>query len=87
MEVATCRHNVGQMALNMKQGEVYAYPLYLIKNFMLPENVEFVFADVNGQFKKTTAMDFIVLFYLLNVKGCLLMVLVAKKYGILNIIF
>ena len=46
LEVATCRHRFGQKALNMKQGELYAYPLYLIKHFMVPRKVEFVFADV-----------------------------------------
>ena len=46
LEVATCRHQVGQKALNMMQGELYCYPLYLMKNFMVPNGVEYAFADV-----------------------------------------
>lgn len=46
LEVAACRHQFAQKALNMHQGELYAYPLYLIKHHMIPHNVEYVFADV-----------------------------------------
>lgn len=46
LEVATCRHQFGQKAVNMKRGELYGYALFLIKNFMVPNRVEFVFADV-----------------------------------------
>lgn len=46
LEVATCRHRVAQKALNMYRGEIFGYPLYLIKNFMLKNSVEFFFADV-----------------------------------------
>ena len=44
--MATCRHQLGQKALNMKRGELYAYALYLIKQHALPNHVEFIFADV-----------------------------------------
>ena len=46
LEVATCRHVIAQKALNMYRGEVFGYPLYLIKNFMVQRNVKFCFADV-----------------------------------------
>jgi len=46
LEAATCRHRVAQKALNMHQGELFGYPLYLMKNYMIPKNVEFCFADV-----------------------------------------
>ena len=42
----SCRHQFGQKALNMKQGEIYAYPLYLIKHHMIPNRVDFAFADI-----------------------------------------
>ena len=42
----SCRHQLGLKALNMKQGEIYGYPLYIIKNVLIPSNVTFVFADV-----------------------------------------
>lgn len=46
LEVATCRHRIGQKAINMFQGELFGYPLYLIKEFMVPKKVEYCFADV-----------------------------------------
>eukprot|EP00111_Clytia_hemisphaerica_P010019 TCONS_00029297-protein len=44
--VATCRHQYGLKSVNMKRGEIYAYPAYLLTTFILPNNVEFLFADV-----------------------------------------
>ena len=46
LEVATCRHQFAQKAVNMKRGEIYAYALFLIQNHAVPNNVKFVFADV-----------------------------------------
>ena len=46
LEVATCRHVLAQKALNMFRGEIFGYPLFLIKNFMVPRTVKFCFADV-----------------------------------------
>lgn len=46
LEVATCRHVIAQKALNMFRGEVFGYPLYLIKYFIVAQNVKFCFADV-----------------------------------------
>lgn len=46
LEVATCRHCVAQKAVNMKQGELFGYPLYIMKNFMTKWNVEYCWADV-----------------------------------------
>ena len=46
LEVATCRHRVAQKALNMFQGELFGYPLYLMKEFMMPKSVKYCFADV-----------------------------------------
>ena len=46
LEVATCRHQFGQKAVNMNRGELYAYALYSIKKHVIPNRVEFVFADV-----------------------------------------
>ena len=42
----SCRHQLGQKSLNMHQGELYGYSLYLIKHHMLPQRVKFVYADV-----------------------------------------
>ena len=46
LEVMSCRHQFGLKGLNMKRGELYAYALYLIKYHMIPNKVEFVFADI-----------------------------------------
>eukprot|EP00111_Clytia_hemisphaerica_P015835 TCONS_00046776-protein len=47
LEVATCRHVIAQKAINMKQGELYGYALYLMKYFMVGEwKVEYCWADV-----------------------------------------
>jgi len=46
LEVGTCRHRFAQTALNMKQGELYGYPLYIMKHHMLPRKVEFAWSDV-----------------------------------------
>uniref|UniRef100_A0A7M5X0A6 CxC3 like cysteine cluster domain-containing protein n=1 Tax=Clytia hemisphaerica TaxID=252671 RepID=A0A7M5X0A6_9CNID len=44
--VASCRHQYGLKSVNMKRGEIYAYPAYLLTTFILPNNVEYMFADV-----------------------------------------
>lgn len=46
LEVATCRHVIAQKAINMFRGEIFGYPLFLIKNFMISRQVKFCFADV-----------------------------------------
>ncbi|XP_057311085.1 uncharacterized protein LOC130648956 isoform X2 [Hydractinia symbiolongicarpus] len=46
IELASCRHRIAQKALNMFQGELFGYPLYLMKTFMAEKNVKFCFADV-----------------------------------------
>ena len=46
LEVASCRHQFGQKAINMKRGEIYAYPMYLLQHFIIPNHVTFIFADV-----------------------------------------
>lgn len=46
LEVASCRHSIGQKVLNMFQGELYGYPLYLIKHIASNRDVTFCFADV-----------------------------------------
>ncbi|XP_066934787.1 uncharacterized protein [Clytia hemisphaerica] len=52
LEVMSCRHQLGQKALNMHQGELFGYSLYLIKHHMLPNNVKFIFADVMCKLRK-----------------------------------
>lgn len=37
LEVATCCHQFPQKALNMKRGEIYGYPMYLLKTYILPK--------------------------------------------------
>lgn len=46
LEVATCRHRLGQKAINMFQGELFGYPLFLIKEFIVPKKIEYCLADV-----------------------------------------
>lgn len=46
IDVVTCRHVIAEKALNMFQGELFGYPMYLIKHFMIPKRVKFCFADV-----------------------------------------
>ena len=46
LEIGSCRHAIGQKAVNMYQGELFGYPLYLMKFFMEPKGVQFCFADV-----------------------------------------
>uniref|UniRef100_A0A7M5XFT7 Uncharacterized protein n=2 Tax=Clytia hemisphaerica TaxID=252671 RepID=A0A7M5XFT7_9CNID len=52
LEVMSCRHQLGQRALNMKQGELYGYPLYLIKEHINTRDIKFVFADVMCKLSK-----------------------------------
>ena len=44
--MASCRHNIGQKAVNMFQGELYGYALYIQNFFMIPRNVKFMWCDV-----------------------------------------
>lgn len=46
LEVAGCRHSIGQAALNMFRGEIYGYAHYLHMNFLYPNNVKFMWEDV-----------------------------------------
>ena len=46
LEVASCLHRVGQNALNMFRGELFGYPLFIMKNFMVTQNVKFCYVDV-----------------------------------------
>ena len=46
LEVATCRHQLAQKALNMKRGEIFAYSHFIVRNFVLPNNITLMFADV-----------------------------------------
>ena len=46
LELASCRHSIGQKAVNMFQGELYGYPLYIHKHFMVPRKVKFFWCDV-----------------------------------------
>lgn len=46
LEVASCHHSIGQKALDMFQGELYGYPLYVINHIASNQNVKFYFADV-----------------------------------------
>ena len=41
IEIASCRHSIAQKAVNMFQGELYGYLLYIQKNFMAPNKVKF----------------------------------------------
>jgi len=52
LEVMSCRHQLGQKALNMHQGELYGYALFLIKHHMIPRKVQFVYADVMCKLRK-----------------------------------
>ena len=46
LEVATCRHYLGQKAINIFQGELFGQPLFLIKEFMVPNKIEYCFAEI-----------------------------------------
>ena len=46
LEVTTCRHHIVQKAVNRFHGELFGYPMFLIKEFMVPKNIKFCFADV-----------------------------------------
>ena len=50
--IASCRHCVGQKALNMFLGELCGYPLFIMKNFKVNQNVKFCFANVMCQLCK-----------------------------------
>ncbi len=72
----SCRHQLGQKALNMHQGELYGYALYLIQKHMIPRNVQYVFSDVMCKmFKfikrvdKTTAENIVGALSVMHAKG------------------
>lgn len=44
--VAGCRHAIAQKAVNMFAGELYGYSHYLHINFMMDNNVKYIFQDV-----------------------------------------
>ncbi|XP_066932550.1 uncharacterized protein [Clytia hemisphaerica] len=46
LDVVTCRHVIAQKALNMFQGELFGYPMFLLTNFMVQRNITYCFADV-----------------------------------------
>lgn len=46
IELASCRHRIAQKALNMFQGELFGYPLFIMKQLMKEKKVMFCFADV-----------------------------------------
>lgn len=46
LELISCRHAIGQMALNMFQGELFGYPLFLIKRLVEKNAPKYCFADV-----------------------------------------
>lgn len=50
LEVAVCRHQIAQKAVNMTQGELFGYGLYLVKHFIVQNEVEYLFADVMCKF-------------------------------------
>eukprot|EP00112_Aurelia_sp_Birch-Aquarium-sp1_P021374 Seg5747.2 transcript_id=Seg5747.2/GoldUCD/mRNA.D3Y31 product="hypothetical protein" protein_id=Seg5747.2/GoldUCD/D3Y31 len=46
IQVVVCRHGLAQKAVNMFQGELYGYSLFLQKHLMKPNNVKFMIIDV-----------------------------------------
>ena len=44
--MSSCHHSLALKAVNMKRGEIYGYPLYLVKHHMVQRNVSYCFADV-----------------------------------------
>ncbi|XP_066924609.1 uncharacterized protein [Clytia hemisphaerica] len=52
LEVMSCRHQLGQRALNMHRGEIYGYPLYLIREHLSTRNMKFVYADIMCKLSK-----------------------------------
>ena len=46
LDIVSCRHSIGQHAVNMFRGELYGYALFLHKNYLAPRNVKFFFSDV-----------------------------------------
>lgn len=47
--LSTCRHRIGQKVLNMFQGELFGYPMYLLKNY---NSLQYCFTDVMCKFWK-----------------------------------
>lgn len=52
LQVIVCRHGIAQKAVNMFQGELYGYSLYLQKHFMAKENVKYMVIDVACKYWK-----------------------------------
>lgn len=46
LEIAGCRHGLAQWAVNMYQGEIYGYALYLQSKKMLPAGVKYFWEDI-----------------------------------------
>ena len=46
LEVAACHHRISQEAVNMFHGELFGYAMCFKKEFMVPKNIKFCFADV-----------------------------------------
>ena len=48
--LCACRHQIAQKALNMFQGEIYAYPLCIQKYFVVPKQIGYFWQDVICQY-------------------------------------
>lgn len=46
LQVSVCRHGIAQRAVNMFQGELYAYSLYLQRHHMQENSVQFMCIDI-----------------------------------------
>lgn len=46
LEIAGCHHGLAQWAVNMYQGEIYGYALYLQSKKMLPAGVKYFWQDI-----------------------------------------
>ena len=46
LELLSCRHHFGQKTINTTRGEIFGYAVYLMKNFVIPDSIPVVFADV-----------------------------------------
>ena len=46
LSYCSCRHSIAQKAVNMKQGEIYAYPYHLQSTFMKEQQVKYIWSDV-----------------------------------------
>ena len=46
LNYCACRHCFAQKGVNMKQGEIYAYPYHLQATFMKSNSVQYYWSDV-----------------------------------------